>query len=477
MSLNEVSLSPPGRPAASRGSNRVAWVVTALLVVFQIIAFADKAVLGLVATDAMAELRITPVEFGFIGSAFFFLYAIVSFATGALAGRVSVKWILLAMGVAWAVMQFPMLLGGGAAILLATRIVLGGAEGPATAMSLASAHSWFRPQDRALPSSLIATGSALGPVIAAPVLVAVIVAWGWRWAFGVLGIIGLVWVLAWILFGGDGPYAGRRSGAAAEPSNAETAEQPEVTDGLQAQDVQRRVPLKAVVLSAAFLTALVAAFANFWVQGFLTTWFPKYLGTVIGLNPQQVGVATTLPWVFGAALLVALGLFGRRAMRGGASVRGAIALPFAISLIIAGACFALAAVTGGVLALVLLVVGAGSALIYPMAPTAMAYVVAPVQRPLVMAVLAGLASTGAILSPTVVGLLMEQAGYRAAPKGQTDSVEMAANMATGVNNAFLLAGALLLIGGVLAAISFRPDATARRLQGRYAPHTPTATVQ
>ena len=79
-------------------------------------------------------------------------------------------------------------------------------------MSLASVHGWFAPAERALPSNLVAAGSALGPVIAAPALAWVIVAFGWRWAFGVLGIVGIVWALAWLLVGGDGPFSTRRAG-------------------------------------------------------------------------------------------------------------------------------------------------------------------------------------------------------------------------------------------------------------------------
>ncbi len=456
----------PADAGAPRSDAR-AWLVVAMLVAFQVIAFSDKAVLGLVADRAIAELGISPLQFGFIGSAFFFLYSVVSFGVGALAGRVSTSSILLVMGLVWAVVQFPMLLGGGAAVLLVTRIVLGGAEGPATAMSLNSAHGWFRPQDRALPSTLIAMGSALGPVLAAPLLVAVIVAWGWRWAFGVLGIVGLVWALAWLAIGADGPFARRRSDGPAPAAPAGSTEEPTV------RDVSGRVPMRAVLLGAAFLSATLAGFAEFWVQGFLTTWFPKYLGTVIGLSPQQVGLVTTTPWVFGAVVLVVLGVLGRRGMRRGASVRGAIALPFSLCLVVSGICFVLAALLGGVPALVLLVVGAGGALIYPMAPAAMAYVVAPEQRAFVMAALAGVASVGAIVSPTVVGLLMEQAGYRSPPKGGSDTAETAAGMATGVHNAFLLAGLLLVVGGVLATAYFRPDAAARRLQSRYHPGAAT----
>src|SRR5699024_3552973 len=64
-----------------------AWLIVALLVIFQISAFADKAVLGLVGPYAMAALGLNATQFGFIGRAFFFLYAIVSVVTGILASK------------------------------------------------------------------------------------------------------------------------------------------------------------------------------------------------------------------------------------------------------------------------------------------------------------------------------------------------------------------------------------------------------
>lgn len=439
--------------------NRRAWVVTALLVLFQVIAFADKAVLGLVAGEAMPELGISAVEFGFIGSAFFFLYSVVSFGVGILSRRVQATWILLAMGVFWAVMQFPMLLGGGAAILLVTRILLGGAEGPATAMSLTSVHGWFAPEDRALPSNLVAAGSALGPVVAAPALAWVIVEFGWRWAFGVLGVVGLVWSVVWLLVGSDGPFAGRRTGAdrkAAAPAEAAGV------DGL------RVVPVRALLLSGTFAAAVIGGFGNFWTQGFLTTWSPQYLTGVIGLSLGEVGVVSTLPWLFGAGLLLGLGVLGRQLMRRGASVRSAVAVPFGVAAVVAGVSFLLLPVTGGALAVVLLTVAAGCSIIYPMVPSALAYAVAPQQRGLVMAVLGGIASIGAICSPFVIGVLMEAAGYRAPAAGQQRTPEMVSAMASGLNHGFLLTGAVLLVAGLAAALFLRPDRTGRRLQEQHA---------
>lgn len=444
-----------------------AWVITIMLVLFQIVAFADKAVLGLVAPLAMPDLGITPVEFGFIGSAFFFLYSIVSIVTGFLASKFSVKWILLVMGVTWAVLQFPMLIGGGAAVLLLTRIILGGAEGPATAMSLTSAHGWFAPKNRALPSNLIAAGSTLGPVVAAPVLAWVIVAWGWRWAFGVLGIVGLVWVIAWLIIGADGPWAGAGKKKVVAQAGELVEDALIDEDAHNEVDQQKPVKIWAALLSLTFLAAIIGGFTNFWVQGFLTTWLPQYLNAVIGLPLTTVGVVTTFPWLIGAGVLLGLGLVGQRLLKTGRSVQLAISVPFGLAAIIAGIAFLSVPVTSGWLAVALLSIAGGCSLAYPMTATAIGYAVGPKQRPIMMATLGGIASIGAIVSPTLVGWLMGNAGYKATPKGQPIPPEMVEAMAHGVNQAFIITGIILLVGGAMAALFLRPGPTGLRLQAKH----------
>ncbi|MCR5978031.1 MFS transporter [Gordonia jinghuaiqii] len=474
-----VAASPPSprRVDFSRVSRR-AWVVTGMLVLFQIIAFADKAVLGLVSADAMAELGLTAAEFGFIGSAFFFLYAIVSVITGFLASKFSVKWILFAMGITWAVLQFPMLLGGGAAILLLTRIVLGGAEGPATAMSLTSTQTWFSPTRRALPSNLVAAGSTLGPVFAAPLLAWVIAVWGWRWAFGVLGIIGLVWVIAWWAIGADGPYRDRRGQSTQvadgsgpdEASGGEDGATPAASTA--AVDEQKPVVIWRALLSVAFLAAVIGGASNFWVQGFLTTWLPQYLGTVVGLDLGQVGMMTTVPWVVGALVLLGLGAIGQRLLRNGRTAHIAIAVPFGCAAVLAGICFIAIRMASGPTAVVLLCVAAGCSLAYPMTASAIGYAVGARQRPIMMATLGGVASFGAVISPSLVGWLMTKAGYVTPPKGEKPTAEMAERMADGVHQAFTITGILLLVGGALCIAFLRPERLGATLQKRYVKESP-----
>lgn len=476
------------RAAIKNGKmNRRAWMVTGMLVLFQIVNFADKAVLGLVADPAMRELGLTAGQFGFIGSAFFFLFAIVGVIVGFLAGKVSTRWILLTMGIAWAVLQFPMLFGGGAAVLLVTRILLGGAEGPATPISLQHAHGWFNAKERGLPSSVIAAGSTLGPILAAPGLAWIIAHpnLGWRWAFGILGLTGLLWSLGWLLVGRDGPYSHSKSGKGNKQNGSEAAEaaktpalapaaatapkyEPNEEGSIaDSADLLKLVPIRRVLGSWMFVAAVLAGAGCFWTQGFLTTWSPKYLSSVVALSPEMIGLVSTFPWVIGAVALLILGFGSRYLMKRGVTVRWALGALFGATLLISGVCFSILPFLSGYAAVAMLTLGAGTALIYPLAPTAIAFSVCSKQRAAIMATLTGLASVGGVIAPAMVGGLMDRAGYIPSPKGVADSAEMTELLAQGMNTSFGMIGIYLVVVGVICVLMLNPDRTARKLQAGF----------
>ncbi|HEN8797498.1 MFS transporter [Pseudomonas sp. CM25] len=463
------------RAAVAKGQmNRRAWLITGMLVIFQMINFADKAVLGLVAEPAMGELGLSASEFGFIGSAFFFLFAISAVCVGFLAAKVPTRWILLTMGVLWSVLQFPMLFGGGAAILLVTRIVLGAAEGPATPTTLHHVHGWFPARERGLPSTLVAIGSTLGPIIAAPILAYIIAhpQWGWRWAFGFLGLIGFIWSVLWLVVAKEGPYShlkGKQQdhapGAQPAQDQAPASERASITEK---SDTLAQVPIVRVFCSRMFIIATLAGAGCFWAQGFLTTWSPRYLGAVVSLSPEMVGLVSTFPWLFGALTLGVLGYASRVMMRRGVSVYLSLGASFGLVLLLSGVCFLVLPHLQGYSAVTMLVVAAGLAMTFPLAPTAVAFCVASRQRGAVMATLTAVASLGGIVAPVMVGLLMERAGYLQVGKGAPQSLEMTARLAEGMNASFAYIGCYLVVMGFVSILCLDPDSTAKKLQKRFA---------
>src|SRR5579862_419678 len=73
---------------------RKAWLTVAMVFLFMLVNFADKAVVGLSSTAIMSELGLSHTRFGMLGSAFFWLFAISGVAVGFLANRLSTKRIM-----------------------------------------------------------------------------------------------------------------------------------------------------------------------------------------------------------------------------------------------------------------------------------------------------------------------------------------------------------------------------------------------
>lgn len=444
-----------------------AWLITALLVLFQMINFADKAVLALVAEPVMAELGLSATQFGFIGSAFFFLFAISGIAVGFLAGKVQTRWLLLIMGASWALLQFPMLFGGGLTTLLITRIVLGAAEGPASSISLTHVQGWFEPCARGFPSSLVASGTMLGPIIAAPILAYIIAHpdWGWRWAFGFLGIVGIIWSILWRCICKEGPYShfyqAQNSAASSiiKSKEAETSRQ-SIIDFV---DQLKPVPIFNVFFSQMFIAALLAGLGCFWSLGFLTTWAVKYISSTHQFAPEMIAFISSFPWILGAITLALAGYISKVLLQKGQSVHVAFGIVFGLLLLCSGGAFYMLPFSTGNLNLILITVAAGFSMCFPLATMTVSYSVCPQQRAAVMATLVATASIGGIISPTMVGYLMDQAGYINPVKGAPLSPQMIENLIMGMNQGFSAIGVYLIVVGILNMVFLNPDRLAKKL--------------
>ncbi len=110
----------PSAPAArSRGTapgaatapapGRRAWLITALIVAFMVVNYADKSVLGLAAVPIMDELGLSNSTYGLISSSFFFLFSLSGLVVGFFSARISSRALLCALTLLWAVAQLPVL--------------------------------------------------------------------------------------------------------------------------------------------------------------------------------------------------------------------------------------------------------------------------------------------------------------------------------------------------------------------------------
>src|ERR1700709_2280436 len=176
-----------------------AWKITFLLFLFMLVNFADKIVVGLAGVPIMTEMKLEPEQFGLLGSSFFFLFSISAIVVGFIVNRVATRWVLLAMAVVWSLAQFPMVGTVSFTTLLICRIILGAGEGPAFSVAAHAIYKWFPDEKRPLTTAILSPGAAVGGVLAVPALNWIIVNHSWHYAFGALGLVGLMWVAAWLM--------------------------------------------------------------------------------------------------------------------------------------------------------------------------------------------------------------------------------------------------------------------------------------
>ncbi|MFI6877071.1 MFS transporter [Streptomyces sp. NPDC050400] len=412
---------------------RGAWRTTWLLLAFMVVNFADKAVLGLAGPEIRADLGISRQEFGSAQSAFFALFSVAALGVSALTKRVRTTTLLLALVLMWSAAQLPMLWGAaGFGALVATRVLLGAAEGPAAPVAMHHVHGWFPQRERALPTAVLLVGAAAGVAVAAPALSWVISHWGWRWSFGVVGLVGIGWAVAWRVWGAEGPMA---PVVGKEP--------------VQGPGGVRPVPLRRILLSPTFLTAAFGSFAAYWSMSTLLTWAPDYMESVIGWDLHRASTMVGVGALVNGAVLLAHGLLARRAALRATPPRLPVGAGAGMLVATAGCATAVFGTADSLAVKVPMMLGpmALAMVMLTVAATACARITPPSQRGVVLGALTFVYALGGILSPLVLG-------------GMVDG---AASVAAGYERGWLLTSGLLVTGGVLAAFFCRPERTALKL--------------
>ncbi|MFI2240300.1 MFS transporter [Streptomyces chrestomyceticus] len=438
---------------------RRAWRTTWLLVAFMLVNFADKTVLGLVANPVMTELHLTREQFGTASAAFFALFSLAALGGSFLTRTVRTPVLLLGMALLWSAAQLPMLLGAaGFGVLVATRVLLGAAEGPATPVAVHHLHGWFEERDRTLPTAIFLGSAAVGVAVAAPVLGAVTAVWGWRWAFGVVGLAGLVWAAVWLRYGEEGPLAppvGRRpagDGPVGQRSAGSAPVGQRPTGGASVGGAS--VPYRKLLLSRTWLSAAFGAFAAFWTVSATLTWAADYFQEVSGLGLRQASLLIMLAALAkGTAMLVHGLLVQRAGRRAAVGLRPRIPLPAGVKsglvLLLSGAATLAFAATDALWLKAVLLLGpmAVSDIIMTVAQTSVSRISPADRRGVTLGALTCVFAVAGILAPAVTGRLVDA--------GET--------VADGYLGAYGTMAGLTILAGVAVTLFLRPERDARRL--------------
>jgi MFS family permease len=415
---------------ATQPTPKGAWKITFLLFLFMLVNFADKIVVGLAGVPIMTELKLEPAQFGLLGSSFFFLFSIAAIIVGFIVNRIDTRWVLLALALIWALAQFPMVGTIGFSTLLICRVILGAGEGPAFSVAAHAIYKWFPDEKRTLPTAILSQGSAFGVVLAVPALNWVIVNYSWHYAFGALGVVGLLWAVAWLILGKEGPLVQTAAMAAEET----------------------RIPYFQLLTSRTFVGCCIATFGAYWALSLGLTWFTPFIIKGLGFSQQDAGWISIMPWLFGAVVVILTGWVSQVLMARGFSTRGARGVLGSVPLIIGGLIIAtLPHVAPGGMTIALLVVGSGlCGSIYVVCPPMLGEFTPVSQRGAVIAIYGAIYTLAGIVAPSVMGSVIQRAS----------------GMFDGYMTGFTINAVVLIVSGLLGLLLLWPNTERARLTGR-----------
>lgn len=255
---------------------RTRWGIAAMIAVAIAISYLDRQTLPWAIKHIEADIPIGNQTKAFLDSAFLATYGLMYLGGGWLLDRAGTRTGFLAIMTFWSLACAAHGLAGGIGALVACRLLLGMGEGGGFPAATRAIAEWFPPAQRAAAMGLVNAGTAVGAVLAPPLIAGILAhgGWfglaGWRWVFFVTGGFGLAWSLWW--------WATYRT---PEAPRAPAAEPSDLT---VARLLSRR-EIRAVIL---------AKFLSDGAWYFYLFWLPKYLFEAHHFDLKQ---AATIGWI------------------------------------------------------------------------------------------------------------------------------------------------------------------------------------
>ncbi len=175
------------------------WIVGALFLA-SVLTYLDRQALAVLATTVQRDLGIDDRTYALIGQAFLLGYALCYLPCGWLVDRLGVRVTQTGFIAWWSLANACTGLVSGAMGLLACRGLLGVGEAGNFPAAAKAVSQWFPAKERSVAVAIYTTGGTVGAALAAPLLVAIAIPWGWRTAFIVTGVSGvfLAWFWWWL---------------------------------------------------------------------------------------------------------------------------------------------------------------------------------------------------------------------------------------------------------------------------------------
>lgn len=272
-----------------------------MLIILSVVTFLDRTCITFASVEIKHDLGIDQSGWGWVMSIFTLSYGLMQIPLGALGDRVGHRWVLALIVFWWSLFTSFTGLAGGLMSMLAIRFCFGIGEAGASPCSTSVIGRWFEKGEVGKAQGYVWAATRLGGA-AAPFIVIPMIdspSIGWRTSFYILGAIGCVWSLIWVLTYRDKkrPHRNLHEKAhIAKEKLKEGAHQAHEATHI-VKERAHEIPWGSIVRSPQFW--LICAMYFFYAFGswFFFTWFPEYMKLGRGFEASELKYAVAIPFI------------------------------------------------------------------------------------------------------------------------------------------------------------------------------------
>ena len=270
------------------------WLPVVLVTAAIAISYFDRQALPVAIKAIQQNIPISDEQFSYLQTAFLLSYAVLYIGGGRLLDLLGTRRGFTLIMLWWSLACALHGLASGFGLLLCARFLLGMGEGGGFPAAIRVVAEWIAPEHRSTAVGIINAGTAVGSVVAPPLIGFILLHGEWRMVFYLAGAVGLVWVLWWAFVYRDRP--------------------------VKTQAYVRPVAIRKLLSIRTVQTLIFAKFMSDSAWYFLLFWLPKYLYDARHFDIKQVSYYAWIPYAASGIGSFAGGYFSSSLLRKGRSI-------------------------------------------------------------------------------------------------------------------------------------------------------------
>lgn len=278
---------------------RLRWVIVCLVALATIINYIDRGALGFLWPEISEDFGLTKTDYAIILNVFTFAYAFGQTLFGKIFDWIGTRLGFILSIAVWSAATMLHAAASGLASFAIFRGLLGVSEAGNWPGATKANAEWFPIKERALAQGIFNSGAAIGGIVSAPIIAYLFVFLdSWRATFIVVGALGFLWLIPWLILYKSGPKTHPWL-SAEERDYILTGQRNQATD-----EAAEYVPTSGEILSRKESWGVIlASFFLDPIWWLFVGWLPLYLSETYGFGVKEIGLYAWVPYVgamFGA---------------------------------------------------------------------------------------------------------------------------------------------------------------------------------